>query len=198
MLAKITLGTATPRDLLALGRSLAKLPSLGEIISRLETPLLNKQEFDSLEETRDKILSAIAEEPPALLSDGGTIRDGFHSELDQLRDISRNSRQYIAAIETRERSQTGIQSLKVRFNNVFGYYIEISKSQSDIRSGLLRTQANPGECRTFYHTRTERTRIESTGRRGQNPRARAGDLSGRAIIRCFAGRPNQSRRSHPR
>ncbi len=63
-----------------------------------------------------------------MLSDGGTIRDGFHSELDQLRDISRNSRQYIAAIETRERSRTGIQSLKVRFNNVFGYYIEISRA----------------------------------------------------------------------
>ena len=79
-------------------------------------------------EVRDRILTAIAEEPPANLADGGTIRDGFHAELDELRDISRNSRQYIAQIETRERARTGIQSLKVRFNNVFGYYIEISKA----------------------------------------------------------------------
>jgi DNA mismatch repair protein MutS len=75
-----------------------------------------------------RVLSAIAEEPPVNLADGGTIRDGYTSELDELRDISRNSRQYIAAIETRERARTGIASLKVRFNNVFGYYIEISKA----------------------------------------------------------------------
>ena len=84
--------------------------------------------LDEVPEVRDRILTAIAEEPPANLADGGTIRAGFHAELDELRDISRNSRQYIAQIETRERGRTGIQSLKVRFNNVFGYYIEISKA----------------------------------------------------------------------
>ncbi len=75
-----------------------------------------------------RYLAAIADEPPVNLADGGTIRDGFHTPLDELRDISRNSRQYIAAIESRERASTGIQSLKIRFNNVFGYYIEISKT----------------------------------------------------------------------
>ncbi len=84
--------------------------------------------LDEIPELRDRILTAIAEEPPANLADGGTIRDGFHAELDLLRDISRNSKQYIAQIETRERTRTGIASLKVRFNNVFGYYIEISKA----------------------------------------------------------------------
>src|SRR5262249_60422661 len=79
-------------------------------------------------DVRDRILTAIADEPPVNLADGGTIRPGFNAELDQLRDISRNSRQYIAQIEARERGRTGIQSLKVRFNNVFGYYIEISKA----------------------------------------------------------------------
>ncbi|MGA8025608.1 MAG: DNA mismatch repair protein MutS, partial [Bryobacteraceae bacterium] len=68
------------------------------------------------------------DEPPINLADGGAIRGGFHPELDELRDLSRNTRQYIAAIETRERSRTGIPSLKVRFNNVFGFYIEISKA----------------------------------------------------------------------
>ncbi len=84
--------------------------------------------LDEIPEVRDRILTAIAEEPPANLADGGTIRPGFHAGLDELRDISRNSRQYIAQIELRERARTGIQSLKVRFNNVFGYYIEISKA----------------------------------------------------------------------
>src|SRR6185437_9882901 len=81
---------------------------------------------------RDQILTAVAEEPPANLSDGGTIRDGFDGPLDELRDISRNSRTYIAQIEQRERTRTGIASLKVRFNNVFGYYIEISKANQHL------------------------------------------------------------------
>ena len=78
--------------------------------------------------SRDRILEAIADEPPVNLADGGTIRAGFNAELDELRDLSRNGRQYIAQIEARERTRTGIQSLKVRFNNVFGYYIEISNA----------------------------------------------------------------------
>jgi DNA mismatch repair protein MutS len=127
LLAKITLGTATPREMLALGRSLAHLPRLAKLTETLETPTL-RWEADLVEDVREKVLAAIAEEPPASLGDGGTIRDGFHPELDELRDISRHSREYIAAIETRERTATGIQSLKVRFNNVFGYYIEISKA----------------------------------------------------------------------
>ena len=128
LLAKVTLGTANPRDVLALGRSLAQIPKLnftagscgrlGEITSRL----------DPVAEASGAILTAIADEPPVNLTEGGVIRDGYNAGLDELRDISRNSRQYIAAIETRERSRTGIASLKVRFNNIFGYYIEVSKA----------------------------------------------------------------------
>ena len=84
--------------------------------------------LDPIPEVRDRVLAAIAEEPPANLSDGGTIRAGFDPQLDELRDISQNSRTYLVQIEQRERTRTGIASLKVRFNNVFGYYIEISKS----------------------------------------------------------------------
>src|SRR5258708_17369134 len=120
MLAKVTIGTASPRELLALGRSLAKVPDLNR---------LNKsQQFDEIAEVRQAILEGIGDEPPVNLADGGTIRDGVHQELDDLPDISRNSKQYLAAIETRERQRTGIGSLKVRFNNVFGYYIEISRA----------------------------------------------------------------------
>ena len=130
LLAKLTLGTAGPRELLALGRSLALVPQINERASGFTSARLKQihSELDEIAEVRDRVLTAIAEEPPANLADGGTIRPGFHPELDQLRDISRNSRQYIAEIEARERSRTGIQSLKVRFNNVFGYYLEISKA----------------------------------------------------------------------
>ncbi len=131
LLAKITVGTAGPRDLLALGRSLAQIPELkrlaaqhgaGRQISEMAGRL------DAVDEVRDRILAAIAEDAPVHPGSGGVIRDGYHRELDELRDISRHSRQYIAALEARERSRTGIQSLKVRFNNVFGYYIEVSKA----------------------------------------------------------------------
>ncbi|HZQ52652.1 MAG TPA: DNA mismatch repair protein MutS [Bryobacteraceae bacterium] len=126
LLAKVTLGTAGPRELLGLGKSLAQLPAIAKLAAQFDCPELHR-EIDTVPDVCEKILSAISGEPPVTLADGGTIRDGFHAGLDELRDISRNSRQYIAAIENRERSATGIPSLKVRFNNVFGYYIEISK-----------------------------------------------------------------------
>ena len=131
LLAKITLGTAGPREVLALGRSLAQLPKLSQLSAQFEALLL-RQPVELVAEAREKILTALSDEPPVSLADGGTIRDGFHAELDELRDIRRNSRQYIAAIETRERTQTGIQSLKIRFNNVFGYYLEISNANRQL------------------------------------------------------------------
>jgi len=129
LLAKVTLGTAGPRELGALARSLAKIPELRRLVGKAGGPLeVFVERLDDVAEVHQRVLEALVESPPANLNDGGAIRDGFNAELDQLRDISRNSRQYIAAIETRERARTGIQSLKVRFNNVFGYYIEISKA----------------------------------------------------------------------
>ena len=128
--AKLTLGTAGPRELLALGRSLAAIPTLVAHSENLQAARLAqlRNALDEIPELRARILTAIADEPPVNLADGGTIRDGFNPELDELRDISRNSKQYIAQIEARERARTAIASLKVRFNNVFGYYIEISKA----------------------------------------------------------------------
>jgi DNA mismatch repair protein MutS len=130
LLAKLMLGTAGPRELLALGRSLSLVPKLKEYAASFDAARWRAIAvgLDEIPEVRDRILNAIAEEPPVSLSDGGTIRAGFHAGLDELRDLSRNSRQFIAQIELRERARTGIQSLKVRFNNVFGYYLEISKA----------------------------------------------------------------------
>jgi DNA mismatch repair protein MutS len=127
LLAKVTMGSAGPRELLALGRSLSRVPALRRAY---RCGLLRTVcgALDDVAELREKIDAGIAEEPPVNLADGGTIRSGFHAGLDELRDVSRNSRQYIAQIEARERARTGIQSLKIRFNNVFGYYIEISKA----------------------------------------------------------------------
>jgi DNA mismatch repair protein MutS len=130
LLAKIAIGTAGPKELLSLGRSLAAVPSLKQALAETKSDRLQalNAALDEIAEVRDAILTAISEEAPLRLTDGGTIRDGFDPDLDELRDISRNSKSYLAAIEQRERTRTGIASLKVRFNNVFGYYIEISKA----------------------------------------------------------------------
>ncbi len=130
LLARATLGTANPRDLLALGRSLAAVPALKRLAGGLSSARICElhDALDEVAEARDRILNGLADEPPVNIADGGAIRDGINPELDELRDISRNGKQYIAQIEQRERERTGIGSLKVRFNNVFGYYIEISKA----------------------------------------------------------------------
>jgi DNA mismatch repair protein MutS len=130
--SRITLGLATPRELVALRKSLAQLPTLKNFLTPPPaggSDLLRHLhgELDELADVRDHLERAIAEEPPALASDPGMIRGGYHLELDELRNLSQHSKQIIAAMEERERKRTNIASLKIRFNHVFGYYIEISK-----------------------------------------------------------------------
>ena len=130
--SRITLGLASPRELLALRKSLAQLPVLRNFLtppptggSTLLRFLFN--EIDELADVRDRLERALSDEPPALATDPGIIRSGFHTDLDELRNLSQHSKQIIAAMEERERKRTGINSLKIRFNSVFGYYMEISK-----------------------------------------------------------------------
>jgi DNA mismatch repair protein MutS len=130
--SRITLGLATPRELLALRKSLAQLPVLRNFLtpppaggSSLLRVLF--AEIDELADVRDRLERALSDEPPALATDPGIIRGGFHADLDDLRNLSQHSKQIIAAMEERERKRTGIGSLKIRFNSVFGYYMEISK-----------------------------------------------------------------------
>ncbi|WP_031495348.1 DNA mismatch repair protein MutS [Bryobacter aggregatus] len=130
LLAKVTMNTAGPRELLALAKSLNLVPAIQTPLRGFGAALLqhlNAQLVD-LSELRTRVLQGLSDEPPVSIVDGGVIRDGVDPELDQLRDIQRNGKQYVAQVEVRERERTNIQSLKVRFNNVFGYYIEISKS----------------------------------------------------------------------
>src|SRR5882724_1297166 len=131
--SRITLGLATPRELVALRKSLAQLPVLKNFLTPPPaggSELLRHLhgEIDELTDVRERLERAIADEPPALATDPGMIRSGYHAELDELRELSQHSKQIIAATEERERKRTGIASLKIRFNSVFGYYIEISKA----------------------------------------------------------------------
>jgi DNA mismatch repair protein MutS len=130
LLSRVTLETANPRDLLALAMSLAKLPKVRDALARFSAGRLQTlhAQCDELADLRTHIETSLEDEPPLTLADGGVIRSGVDSSLDELRDLSRNSKQYIAQIEQRERQRTGIGSLKVKFNSVFGYYLEISKA----------------------------------------------------------------------
>lgn len=130
LLSRVTLETANPRDVLALAASLARIPSVRNAVNKCRAEKLSTltNSIDELSDLRATIEGTIAPEPPISLNDGGVIAAGVDAELDALRDLSRNSKQYLAQIEQRERQRTGISSLKVKFNSVFGYYIEISKA----------------------------------------------------------------------
>jgi DNA mismatch repair protein MutS len=130
LVARAALGTAGPRDLAGLERSLDVMPSLEVILADLQAPLTRSLAagLDDLPDVRQLVASTLADDPPVFARDGGFTRDGVDPELDELRTISRSGKQVIAELEERERVRTGISSLKVRYNRVFGYYIEVSKS----------------------------------------------------------------------
>src|SRR5579871_1825205 len=126
---RVTLGVASPRDLAGLRLSLTRLPLLRKYLSNGPSARLTAlhSDIDELTDARERIEAALADDPPAIASDPGVIRRGYDKDLDELRELSQHSKQIIAAMEERERKRTGIGSLKIRFNQVFGYYIEISK-----------------------------------------------------------------------
>ena len=128
LIARVSLGTAGPRDLAALGKTVGVVPAVRSHAAELPAPLIAAllDGFDDLHDVHDRIATTLADDPPALARDGGAIRDGVDADLDELRGISRDARHAIAAMETAERERTGIASLKIRFNRVFGYYIEVS------------------------------------------------------------------------
>ncbi len=130
LVARAALGTAGPRDLVSLRQSLAAVPRVRLLLEEFQAPLVRSvlAEMDDVAEIRDAIAATIVDEPPALAREGGAIHDGVDPELDELRTISRSGKQLIAQMEDAERARTGIGSLKIRYNRVFGYYIEVSKS----------------------------------------------------------------------
>lgn len=129
LIGRLNLGTITPRDLLALNRSIKQSPAVNAVLTDVSSLLLQvlSENIFELPEIRDLIERAISDEPPVNANDGGVIRLGFDPELDELRSISASAKQTIAAFEEKERERTSISNLKIRFNNVFGYYIEVSK-----------------------------------------------------------------------
>jgi DNA mismatch repair protein MutS len=133
ILGRVALRSARPRDLATLRDGLAAAPSLGEVLAKLDSPLLHEllEHLGEHQDTVHLLQAAIVERPPALLREGGAIADGYDAELDELRQLSTHADQYLVELETRERTATGIATLKVGYNRVHGYYIEFGKAQSD-------------------------------------------------------------------
>ncbi len=127
---KISLAAAHPRDLIALKRSLEPLPAIRAELEGFAAPLVAglRDSWDDAGDVRDLVDRAILEEPAFLLTEGGIIKDGFDAELDELRAVSRSGKSFIVQLEQKERARTGISSLKVRYNRVFGYSIEVTKA----------------------------------------------------------------------
>jgi DNA mismatch repair protein MutS len=130
---KLGTGRVAPRDLSGLRRSLGRLPAIREAGTDVSSPLLRRlaADLDCMEDVADLLGRALADDPPAALQDGGVIREGFSQELDELRGVRDGAVDFIARLQARERERTGIGSLKVGFNKVFGYYLEVTRANLD-------------------------------------------------------------------
>jgi DNA mismatch repair protein MutS len=130
LISRISMGSANARDLVGLKRSIEPFPHIKDLMKGMKTDVLGEigGDIDSLTDVAQLIARSIVDNPPFSLREGGLIKDGYHPELDELRSVKRDGKRWIAQMETGERVKTGINSLKVRFNQVFGYYIEVTKS----------------------------------------------------------------------
>lgn len=143
LISRVSIGRAGPRDLIQLRDSLKQMDSVSDLIEGSQTLMLSSltEQLDSLPEVTGDIFRTLFDEPPASLKDGGVIRDGVHAELDELRDITKNAKQYIARIQKELSVKTGINSLKLGYNKVFGYYIEITNAHKErIPDDFIRKQ----------------------------------------------------------
>ncbi len=132
--SKVAYRNANPRDMLALAGSLSMLPMIREITDRFESPLLGRlsAQIDVLEDAAAAIKDCIVDDPPILIREGGIIRDGYDEQIDRDRKIKKEGTGWLAALEEEERERTGIKKLRIRYNKVFGYFIEVTNSYKDL------------------------------------------------------------------
>lgn len=149
---KVGAGRATPREMLALSASLSRLPKLIDALSGLERGMLwiHREGIDPLVDVREAIDRAIDPEAPVSVADGGVIRTGFNPDLDELRGIRDGAVEFIARLQATEREQTGINTLKVGFNRVFGYYLEVTRNQSERVPGHYHRKQTLANAERYY------------------------------------------------
>ena len=133
LISRVVYGTACGKELVAIAATAARFPYIKGLLSNCKSALLRdtEQNIDLLEDVKSLIDAAICDDPPAIVREGGIIRNGYNAEVDELRSIIDGGSEYLTSIETRERERTGIKNLRIRYNKVFGYYIEVSNSYLD-------------------------------------------------------------------
>ncbi len=209
LLGRVALDSAGPREVMALAKTLGCVPGVVEAVRLFESARWQELagSVDPLEDLHEMIVRTIAEEPPVSLGDGGAIREGVDSELDELRELSRSGRQSLASIEERERARTGIGSLKVRFNSVFGYYLEVTKANAkavpadyerkqtlvnaerfttpelkEYETKILTAQERSGEIERRIFAELRRQLLDAAGRMRETAR-RVAEID---LLACFA------------
>ena len=133
LMGRLSYGTGTPRDLIAFRDSIAMLVPIRAVLSGTKTPLLRDlcEQIDPLEDLHERIAESITDDPPLAMKDGNIIREGYHEEVDRLRMAKQNGKEWLAKLEEDERERTGIKNLRIRYNKVFGYYIEVTNAYKD-------------------------------------------------------------------
>lgn len=133
LISRVSYQTANPRDMIAFKTSLAMLPHIKYIMKSLASPLLHalEEQIDELTDVHDLIESSIIDEPPIIIREGGIIKDGYNEEVDRLRSAKNDGKSWLAKLEAEEREKTGIKNLRVKYNKVFGYYLEVTNSYKD-------------------------------------------------------------------
>ena len=136
LISRITYKSANPRDLIAFKRSLEMLPHIRQLLKELKSPLLEtvREEMDGLEDRYGLIDSAIVEDPPLTVREGGIIKDGYREEADKLRHAKTEGKSWLLELEQKEKEKTGIKNLRIKYNKVFGYYLEVTNSFKEIGS----------------------------------------------------------------
>ena len=134
LITRVTYQTASPRDLIAFRNSIHMLPPIKTLMSDFQSPLLKRlyEQLDTLDELYELIERSITEEPPLTLHDGGILKEGYNEEVDRLRKAKTDGKSWLADLEAKEREKTGIKNLKIKYNKVFGYYLEVTNSFKDM------------------------------------------------------------------
>ncbi len=134
LITRVTYQTANPRDLIAFRNSIHMLPPIKTLMSDFQSPLLKRlyEQLDTLDELYELIERSITEEPPLTLHDGGILKEGYNEEVDRLRKAKTDGKSWLADLEAKEREKTGIKNLKIKYNKVFGYYLEVTNSFKDL------------------------------------------------------------------
>ena len=143
IIARLNVGNINPRDMLALANSLEMVPAVRTLLSSYDLPLIERlrENICEMPELVEKILSAIVDEPPATVSDGGVIREGYNKELDEFRSAATDGKRWVAELQAKEQERSGIKSLKINYNRVFGYFIEVTKTHlASIPDDYIRKQ----------------------------------------------------------